>query len=218
MGSEMCIRDSSPSDGLNVRNGDFGHIRITSTDGQVTLSGSFPSTSDFIFATNCIAPELHTLINMSGNGRHGASLDKSTFFVLPAMGIINAGQEALRPIRGSFVNAFGCVFSGAGTYGLRIFDTSRANVATTDFSNAGNVAIEANSASTVTAQACDCTGAGAVGVQSSGSRVTAANVDASGAGNFGFAAINGGILTAAGTTGTKNIALNTPTSQGLILG
>ena len=208
----------SPSSGLNVRDGDYGHFRIVSVDNQVTVSGSSPDDADFISGTKATLPELHTLINMSGRGRHGASLDRSVLFVQPNHGIINAGDEALRATRGSFINAFECLFSGAASYGLRSFDTSRANVALSDFSDAGNVGIEANSASTITAQGCNVTGATNVGVQSSGSKVIAANVDASGAGTVSFAVINGGVMTTAGTTGDKNIAVNTPTAQGLILG
>jgi len=207
----------SPASGIVCENGNFGFIRIDSDNNEVTLSGSFPATTDFIRATNCHAPELHTTINMADRGRHGLWLDKSTGFILNSKGIKNAGSNGAELVKTSRLVAPFSDFSGAGDFGVRIRDASVADINNCNCDNSGNVGIECNEASSINASAATARNAGSVGIQASGGRITAPNSDASGAAGDDYAVINGGILSAAGGTGTANVTANAVTAGGIYL-
>lgn len=204
----------SPTTGLLCTKGDFSHFKITSSDAEVTVAVS--STTDLLNFALCRAPLVEATFNMAGNGRHGILLDRATGWITG--GVKNAGSRAAFAIRGSTLQAPAADFSGAGGAAVYLDDASSADISGSNCSNSGDAGVQANGCSRIEASGVDVSGAATVGMQASGSRITAANANASGAGSVGFAVINGGIMSTAGTTGTKNIAVNTPTAQGLILG
>ncbi|WP_404329935.1 hypothetical protein [Mesobacillus maritimus] len=102
---------------LSLRNGDYSHFRIVSTDNEVLLSETFPKV---IFAkfNNCRAPILATIINGQGKCTNGWYLDNgSTGHVEAGCGFTHAGTTNLYVTGGSVVHAEGGIFTDASQDG-----------------------------------------------------------------------------------------------------
>lgn len=206
----------SPSSGIDCANGNFGFIRIASADTEVTVSGSWAATEDFISCSNGIAPELHTLINMADNGRHGLNISRARANVNPNCGVKNAGQAGCLCHQTGIIYAASSNFSGAGTFGVRAVNGSTVTCHTSDLSGAGNVGLASDTGSTVDADGADASSAAVVGVQASGGTVSFRDGTASG-GSEDIAVIRGGIIKALGATGVLNVTANTVSAQGIIM-
>lgn len=137
--------------GLEVRNGDFGFFKITSTDATVLLSPSFQgvaitdpeyvvgnvlaSTNDPLFyGYDCVMPQLFCSIDMNNLYGEGYLVINSKGFIAENCGVINAGERGLNA-RNSQIFANLANFSGANGTGLRCQLASNVTAGGANFNN-----------------------------------------------------------------------------------
>lgn len=112
--------------GLQVTDGDYGHIRIEAEDSTVFLDPNFQGvdtesvggsadagTDNLIAGVNAVMPVLACVIDMAGKHEHGYVLERgSTGLILNACGVINAGDRGIS-CRNSTVYAPLSIWDGA---------------------------------------------------------------------------------------------------------
>lgn len=137
--------------GLEVRNGDFGFFKITSTDATVSLSSGFQgvtitdpeyvvgnvlaSTNDPLFyGYDCVMPQLFCSIDMNNLYGEGYLVINSKGFIAENCGVINAGERGLNA-RNSQIFANLANFSGANGTGMRCQLASNVTAGGANFNN-----------------------------------------------------------------------------------
>lgn len=208
--------------GLDVRNGDFRHFRITSADATVLLASGFTpasapagesfseTNSPVLLAINAVAPRWEILVDADDldGDLAGYHLIRSGGIIASGCGVKNTGQMGLIVSDRSSISANGSVFSGAGR-GNRVTGSSDAALAGgIDFSGslvdaASRAALDVSRGSTVTLAANDTqtpanlSNAAGDGINVRRSSIAATNANVSGAGATGLNAQLGALVEAA---------------------
>lgn len=102
-----------PASGISVVNGNYSGFRITSTDAEVTLSGSFGTSGIFIRAINAQAPVLACIVNANSQLGTGYRVENnSTGYIEAGCGIKNVWGSGLLAFKACTVYAEDTIWTG----------------------------------------------------------------------------------------------------------
>lgn len=128
----LIVTGHQPESGISVSNGDYGNYIVASEDAEVTLGAGF--SGDFISASYARAPVLGCLVDSSGLATRGYEILAGQGRVLTGCGVKNVSAEALW-VYHSILDAPGGVWSGAGTYAMRMSRGTIFNASDSDCTN-----------------------------------------------------------------------------------
>lgn len=199
----------SPDSGLLLTDGDYSQFRIVSDDTTVTLSSSFPSSSNIIEGLNAVMPRLAVLFDAVGRGNHGIYVRACRGIVEPNKGVLNAGYFGLYVNEASTYKADSSRFTNAGANnsvssqvdatGISARRGSKVFATGCDVSNSLRYGLSASKGSTVVCDNTSADNCGRHGIRADeASVVQCAYASARFAGAFGIYALRGSTIHAEG--------------------
>jgi len=106
-----------PNSGIFVQDGDYGNFKVSSEDAEVVLGEEF--SGDFISGNYARTPVLNCLIDANKKATRGYRILSSEGLVSQGCGVKNVLEEGLWAYHSKFNGDQG-VWSGAGTYAIRV--------------------------------------------------------------------------------------------------